>query len=770
MELTISIAIPLVTAALAVLLHRIFRVYTGWILATVPAGLFVWFLLSIPLVQNGFNFISSLPWIGSLGITLSFRLDGLSLLFSLMITGIGALVVVYAGGYLKGHPRLGRFYAFLFLFMAAMLGVVLADNLLLLFIFWELTSVASYLLIGFYHEKEESRRSALQALLVTGAGGLALLAGFILVGIMGGSYEIGDLLSGDVSVSSHALYFPALLLVLLGALTKSAQAPFHFWLPGAMAAPAPVSAYLHSATMVNAGIYLLARLTPVLGGTDEWRYLLTLAGAATMLVGAVLAAPQTDLKRLLAYSTVSALGMLVLLIGLSTDLAAKAALVFLVVHALYKGALFMVAGTIDHETGTRDVRKLHALFRAMPLTAVAAFLAALSMTGFPPLLGFIGKELMYEAKMQAPSASEFLLVAGIAANAVNIAVAMTVGMRPFVGRDGAQPNNAHEGTVALWLAPLIMGFGGLLLGLFPDLLGQTLIESAVLSVRAEHFDVQLKLWHGLNLVFALSVLTVLLGVSMFLIRHRARLFFGRMKFSSALLPGTMFQQIVANLPAVASRIISPLQSGYLRSYVFMILAAFVLLAGYTFVAMPDWPTTINLDGVPFYAWAIAVVMVGGTLMAVLSDTRMTAIAGIGIIGFGITALYVIFAAPDLAITQVLVETLTVVILLFVVRHLPRFGLHSSVTIQFRDGFIAIVSGVVVALFALKASGLQLSESISAWYGQNSVSEAFGRNVVNVILVDFRALDTLGEITVLAVAAVGVYALLKLRPSRREGSS
>ncbi|MBE0643399.1 MAG: putative monovalent cation/H+ antiporter subunit A [Bacteroidetes bacterium] len=768
MGIPIIISISLFAAIVAIPAERMLRHHAGWVLAGIPGGMFAWFLTLLPAIREGAELTSRIPWVPSLGIALSFRLDGLSLLFALIVTGIGTLVFIYAGGYLKGNEKLGRFYALLFLFMAAMLGVVLADNLLLVFVFWELTGISSYLLIGFYHEKAASRASALQALLVTGAGGLALLAGIVLLGVIGGSYELADLMSGSIDMYSHTLYLPALLLIFAGAFTKSAQAPFHFWLPGAMAAPAPVSAYLHSATMVNAGVYLLARLAPVVGASEEWRYLLTLTGGVTMLVGAFLAAPQTDMKRLLAYSTVSALGMLVLLIGLNTDMAVKAALVFLVVHSLYKGALFMVAGTIDHETGTRDVRVLQGLMRTMPLTGTAAILAALSMTGFPPMLGFIGKELIYEAKMQAPSAAVFLLIAGVIANAVNIAVAIIVGLRPFAGGT-SQKAMGHEGSTALWLAPLIMGIVGLVFGLFPDLLGESLIEAAVSSVRAGHFDVQLKLWHGFNLVLMLSVLTVAIGIGMFLLRTKARRSFERLHIPSGFLPGGLFEAAVKGLPAFAGRMIRHLQSGYLRSYLFIILSAFVLLAGYAFVVTPDWPTAISFGGVPYYAWVISGVIIVGTLMAVFSTMRMTAVAGVGAIGFGIAALYVIFSAPDLAITQILVETLTVVILLFVIRHLPRFGLHSSLLIRFRDGFIAVLSGLAVALYSLKTSRLQLSDTISTWYGDNSLPEAFGRNVVNVILVDFRALDTLGEITVLAVAAVGVYALVKLRPARKEGT-
>ena len=762
MESLLPILLILVAAAIAPLLQRISGRAAGWGLALLPAAFFVNFLTMLPVVQRGGERLFSLPWIPTLGISLSFRLDGLSLLFALLVLGVGALVLVYAGGYLEGHPRRGRFFSFLLLFMASMLGLVLADNLLLLFVFWEMTSVASYLLIGFYNEKEESRRSALQALLVTGLGGLALLAGIILTGVAGGSYDMAALLSGGVALRGHALYLPALLLILLGAFTKSAQVPFHFWLPGAMAAPAPVSAYLHSATMVKAGVYLLARLNPVFGGTDEWRYLLTLAGGTTMVIGALLAAPQTDLKRLLAYSTVSALGMLVMLIGLSTDLAAKAAMVFLVVHSLYKGALFMVAGAVDHEAGSRDVRELHGLARAMPFTAAAAFLAALSMTGFPPLLGFIGKELMYEAKMQAPSASMFLLIAGVLANAVNIAVALIAGIRPFLGKGAVHPPRAHEGPVALWLGPLLLGLGGLVFGLFPSLIGATLIEPAVHSVRAEHVDVSLKLWHGINPVLMLSLLTIGVGVVMFLLRKHARRVAGLLLMPELLLPGGMYRRAVDALPGAAGRMVRHVQSGYLRTYLFTILVVFILFAGYTFVRLPGWPIDAGFGDVSFYSVGLVVLMIGATIMVLIARTRLVAIAALGVLGFGIAGIYVIYGAPDLAITQILVETLTVLIFLFVIRHLPRFGVRSPVSTQLRDAVIAVFSGLVVTLFSLKASGVQLDTAISTFFAENSFPQAFGRNVVNVILVDFRAMDTLGEVTVLAVAAIGVYAMMKLR--------
>ncbi|MDT8324484.1 MAG: putative monovalent cation/H+ antiporter subunit A [Bacteroidota bacterium] len=762
-----SITLLLLAALLTPLAVRVFRTAAGWMLALLPVGLFAAFLTHSGAVANGGAVTWIRPWAPSLDLTLAFRLDGLSLLFALLITGIGALIIVYAGGYVDDARKRGRLLSFLFLFMAAMLGVVLADNLLLLFVFWEMTSIASFLLIGFYNEKEEARRSALQALLVTGLGGLALLAGFILLASIGGTSSISALLAGDHVAGNADLYVPTLLLILLGAFTKSAQVPFHFWLPGAMAAPAPVSAYLHSATMVKAGVYLLARLTPVLGGTVEWHYLLTLAGGATMVVGALLAGPQTDLKRLLAYSTVSALGMLVMLLGIGTELAVKAAMVFLVVHSLYKGALFMVAGAVDKATGMRDVRVLRGLQRLMPMTAVAAMLAALSMTGFPPLLGFIGKELMYEAKMQAPAASDFLLVAGVLANAVNIAVALITGIWPFTGTRAQAPEGSIRSGPALWVGALILGLGGLLLGLFPSLMGNVLIEPAARSVRAEQVDVSLALWHGINPVFLLSVLTVILGVLLFRLRGHMRRFAEWLQVPAVLLPAKLYDRFVDALPATAARLIAYVQTGYLRSYLFVILSAFVLLAVATVFPLREWPAVSATGTLPPAAVVVVLLIGTATVAVIASQTRLVAVTAIGLVGLGIALLYAMYSAPDLAITQILVETLTVVILLFVIRQLPHFKLLSSKKTQLRDAVIALLSGATMTLFALKAADMQLEHAISSFFGENSLVEAYGRNVVNVILVDFRAMDTLGEVTVLAVAAIGVYAMMKMRNGKKE---
>ncbi len=503
-------------ACLTPFIHKVFNRLTGWVLALLPLGLFTAMILKLPLLEEHKDIAASLPWLPELGVELAFRLDGFSILFALIITGIGALVIIYGGSYLHGHPLLARYYAYILMFMGSMLGIVLSDNALTMFIFWELTSITSFLLIGFDHEKDTSRQAALQALLVTGTGGLAMLAGLIILGQITGTTTISELNQQSDWIQSSPLYLPALLLILAGAFAKSAQFPFHFWLPGAMAAPTPVSAYLHSATMVKAGIYLLGRLLPALGGTPAWQAVVTGVGWLTLMTGAVLAIRQTDLKRLLAYSTVAALGTLTMLIGWGTPLAVKSAAVYLLAHALYKGGLFLVAGALDHETGTRDVSLLSGLGRVMPVTALAAFLAGISMAGLPPAVGFISKELVYETTLSSGNLAGWLTASALAANVLIAAAAGLTALKPFVGRRAETPKKPHEAPPALWLGPLLLAGLGLLAGFFPGQLLSRLVQLGSSAVLLETVEFKLALWHGLNPMLALSGLTLLLGAAVFL--------------------------------------------------------------------------------------------------------------------------------------------------------------------------------------------------------------------------------------------------------------
>jgi multicomponent Na+:H+ antiporter subunit A len=746
-------------------LHQWTRAASGWLLALLPLALFVYFASFLPAVTAGQVIASSWHWVPSLGIPLSFYLDGLSLTFALLISGIGALVIVYAGGYLAGDERLGRLYLLLLIFMASMLGLVLAGNVITLFIFWELTSISSYLLIGFDHDKATARAAALQALLITGTGGLALLAGLILLGLAGGSFELSALLTQGEVLRAHPHYLAMLLLVLAGAFTKSAQFPFHFWLPGAMAAPTPISAYLHSATMVKAGVYLLARLTPMLGGTDEWHYIVTITGATTMLLGAAIALAQTDLKRILAYTTISALGTLTLLIGLNTTLAIKAAMVFLLVHSLYKGALFLVTGSLDHETGTRDVERLGGLWRVMPVTAAAATLAALSMAGLPPLFGFISKELLYEAKLEAPRAAWLITGAGVLTNVLMVALAAVIALQPFFGRKRTTPKDAHEAPLAMLLGPALLALTGLVIGLFPDVIATPLLGAAVSATRAEATDIKLALWHGLNPILLLSLITVASGAIVYWLRARLREPAQRLHALAEWGPPRWYELGLDGVLAFAKGLTRVLQNGYLRVYLMVTVLTTLGLVGTVFFLRVGfrWPT-LQFD-TRFYEWIVAAVILSAAVVAVRSTSRLAAVAALGVVGFGVALIYILYGAPDLAKTQFAIETLTVVLFVLVLYRLPRFANYTRKPARARDLVIALSVGGLMTTLLLATVATPMQSRLAGYFAETSVPLAKGRNIVNVILVDFRGLDTLGEIIVLSIAAIGVFALLRLRPEK-----
>jgi multicomponent Na+:H+ antiporter subunit A len=765
MEITEAVLSGFGLSLAAPWLQRVGRGMAGWIIALLPLGLVIYFASFLNAIAAGQVLRTSYPWIPSLEVNLSFYADGLGLLFALLISGIGALVVIYAGGYLAGHPQLGRFYAYLLVFMASMLGVVLADNLIVLFVFWELTSLSSYLLIGFYHTEAESRASALQALLVTGAGGLALLAGFVLLGLAGGSWELSTLLNRAEIIQAHPFYLPGLVLILLGAFTKSAQFPFHFWLPAAMAAPAPVSAYLHSATMVKAGVYLLARLNPALGGTDIWQASVTGVGVTTMLVGAYLAWLQTDLKRILAYSTISALGMLVMLIGWGSDLAIKAMVVFLVVHSFYKGALFLVAGAIDHETGTRDITRLGGLRQLMPISAVAAGLAALSMAGIPPWLGFISKELIYEATLNTP----VILAMVVAANVLSIVVAGLVAVKPFFAQTEA-PSRPHEAPPSMWLGPLILAGLGLVFGLAAAMVGERLMAPAVSAIAGRPSAVKLvlldklSLWSEdqLNVVLLLSVVTVLGGIWAYTGRETLRRLTQPLNTLGKWGPARWYDWALDGMMAVARRQTRLLQSGYLRFYLLIVIITTIGLVGTSLLGQINSVVWTGQPPVQFHQWVIMALILIATVVAAQAQSRLAAVAALGVVGYGVALIFILFGAPDLAMTQFAIETLTVILFVLVLYRLPRFAILTSTPARLRDIVVASMAGGLMTALILVVTSTPTTSRLTPYFAENSLSLANGRNIVNVILVDFRALDTLGEITVLAVAAIGIYALMKLR--------
>jgi multicomponent Na+:H+ antiporter subunit A len=737
----------------------------GWMLALIPAGIAVVLFSQARRIVDGGPIREAVEWVPSLGLAASFQLDGLGMLFALLISGIGALVVVYAGGYLKGDRRLGRFYLILFGFMGAMLGIALADNVLLLYVFWALTGLTSYLLIGFDHHSPTARAAALQALLTTFAGELAMLAGLLMLASAGGSFELSVLAERGDRIVADPLFAPMLVLLVLGALTKSAQFPFHYWLPNAMAAPAPVSAYLHSATMVKAGVYLLARLSPIFADTDLWLYLVGGSGAATMLIGGFLAMRQTDLKRLLAYTTVSALGVMTFLLGLGTDLAVKAAIVFLLGHAMYKGTLFLVAGILDHETGARDANRLSGLRRAMPITMVAGVLGAFSMAGLLPFFGFIGKELVYEATLTAPDLAVLLTVVVLLPNITFVIVAAWTGIRPFTGPGVELPRRPHEAPPSMLAGPLLLGGLGVLSGVVPAAFATGLASEAVASVLGQPADIELALWHGLSPMLILSGVTLVLGVLGFVWRRPIAAGVARLDVGAWIGPERAYDVGMRATQRGAEVLARTIQSGLLRRYLLTILVVGVALVGYAFVgrgAIPEFGGSLD---VRLHEVAVVLIVIMASFVAITTRSRLSAIAALGVVGYGVALIFLLFGAPDLAMTQILIETLTVILFVLVLYHLPRFALRSTPGTRLRDALVAGAAGVLMTALTLSAFSAVNEVPLTEFFAERSVPDAHGRNIVNVILVDFRALDTLGEITVLALAGLGIYALLRLRPRK-----
>lgn len=744
---------PFVLMLLAVPLGKHARGVT--VLATWPAVLALCFGGMMRTVAESGPVTASLPWAESLGLALSFYADGLGLLFATLISGIGSLIVLFTSRYFEGDPRRGRFLATLFAFMGSMLGVVLADNLFALFVFWELTGFTSFLLIGFDNDRSESRAAARQALIVTGTGGMGLLAAAVLIEMAAGSHDISVLISGTAAVHDSPAYEWIALLVLLAAFTKSAQTPFHFWLPRAMTAPTPVSAYLHSATMVKAGLYLVARTTPLLGGTALWTGVVATTGAVTMAVGAWRAIAETDLKRVLAYSTVSALGLMMMLLGFGAEEAVTAAFVYLVAHACYKGALFLIAGTLEHETGTRDVLELGGLRSAMPGTALAGLLAALSMAGVPFFAGFVGKELTYEALLgQSPPWSLLLLTVAVGASALLGAAGLIAGVSPFIGRAG-RAATARRVPPVLAIPPLVLAGAGLVAGVYPAILDVPL-RLTTMSMLRRASPVHLGIWHEFTIVPLLSILTLVAAAALYACRDGVRRRIWPCSFG--------FERLYTGglriLDSLSAWMLPALQDASLRSYVLvLIVTAASLITGV--LAWTGLPAIPRLTEVRPAEAAVALMAIAGAISAVRARTTIAAVLSLGVTGYGVALTFLFFGAPDLAMTQFSVETLTAVIFTLVFYHFRRFRSLSTPIIRVRDLSIAILFGGSLAVVLFFVGAATTPFGLGRYFAENSLVMGHGRNIVNVILVDFRALDTMGEITVLATAALGVRVLLQI---------
>lgn len=737
-------------------------------IGVLPLALFVYFLSHLPSIQRNENIVHVFEWIPTLGIDLNFKLDGLSMLFTLLITGIGTLVYFYASYYLKNHPLLNRFYCYLTLFMGAMLGLVLSDNLIAVFMFWELTSITSFFLIGFNNEDEGSRKSAITALGVTGLGGFLLLAGFLLIGNITDTYSISELLSSSELLTTHALFPLILFFIFGGAFTKSAQFPFHFWLPGAMRAPTPVSAYLHSATMVKAGIYILARFNPVLSDGFLWNNTLMIVGGITMFYGAIHSILRIDMKSVLAYSTISALGIIVFLIGVGNEYALYAAVTFILVHALYKAALFLVTGIVDHTVHTRNLNDISGLSKVMPVVFWASLIAALSSAGVPLVFGFISKDLVYEATLNIPVWGIWITAIAVLTNIFLVCSGFMVGIKPFIGTLPETHKTAQKPSAFLWVPVVILSLLTLLFGIFPFLADIGLLQSSFGAISKEPTSLYLKIWHGFNVVLLLSAATIILGLALFLGKkysEKPQVFLERFNKIS---PENLVTSFGDLFKEFAFRYTRFFHNGYLRNYIITIILFMTVLIGYRlFTTVPIRVNTRDLSDFRIYELTIFIIILVAIYFTLRTTSRLTAIASLGIIGYCICLIFVFYGAPDLAMTQFTIDTLIVVLFVLVLFKLPPFLTYRNKPIIWRDAIVSLSFGTLMSLITLQALVAPATKEMSQFYANNAYLLAKGKNVVNVILVDFRGFDTMVETIVLSIAALGVYGLLKYRASNEE---
>ena len=759
MSLALIAALPFLGALLPGLMIRSGRNTCATVTFSVTALALIGLVLNLPAVMRGDVITEHYQWLPDLGLNVNFMLDGLGFLFALMILGIGLLIILYARFYLSKSDPMGNFYTYLLLFQGAMVGIVLSDNILLLLIFWELTSLSSFLLIGYWKHLPEGRQGARMALAVTGMGGLAMIGGMLILGQIAGSYDISVILTQGEAIRAHDLYVPALVLILLGAFTKSAQFPFHFWLPHAMAAPTPVSAYLHSATMVKAGLFLMARLWPVLSGTPEWFWLVAGAGLITMVLGAVIALFKDDLKALLAFSTVSHLGLITMLLGLGTEYAAKAAVFHIMNHATFKAALFMIAGIVDHEAHTRNIRLLGGLRRLMPITFAIGTIGALSMAGIPLFNGFLSKEMMLEAAWD--TGTWFAVLATLGA-VFSVGYSFRFIVHTFLGpvRDD-YPHHPHDPGFGMWVSPALLAVMVVGIGLFPQQTVGAFVEVVAGAVTGGHPHVHLSLWHGVTPALIMSGIAVGLGLVMLALQRSLAPVWDAAPRPEA---KAIFDALVDGAAALAHRVTDALHDGAISRYLAVFVVVVVAYGGWAFWGGSFTPGTRPMLPVgPVEMVFFVLLVVGAAGVVAVHRSRFRALMIISICGLVVSMLFVRYSAPDLALTQLTVEVVTVILLLLALNYLPKQSpILSSLATRLRDGAIAILAGGGAAALAFAILTREMSlPTIADYHIANSYTGGGGNNVVNVILVDFRGFDTMGEIIVLGIAALVIFAIVEV---------
>ena len=761
------------------------RVHTGWFVLPLPILLFVYFCSNIGTTSSLQAKIASIPWIPSLGIDFAVKLDGLGMLFALLIAGIGSLVILYSIYYLdKDKEKLNQFYVYLLFFMGAMLGVVLCDNLIVLYMFWEITSISSFLLIGFWNNRSNSRYGAMKSMVITVFGGLSLLAGIVLLYLMTGSFNISEIITSvqQKSIISHPLFMLGMICILLGAFTKSAQFPFHIWLPDAMEAPTPVSSYLHSATMVKAGIYLIARLSPIFAVSGYWLWIVSIVGIITLLYGSFLAVKQVDLKGLLAYSTISQLGMIMSLLGIGAAgvhydnesiyyIATAAAVFHLVNHATFKGSLFMMAGIVDHETGTRDIRRLGGLMKIMPITFAIALIGSLSMAGIPPLNGFLSKEMFFASMLNIREFNLFNLstwgillpIIAWVGSIFTFVYSMILVFKTFTGK--YQPEKLstkpHEAPMGMLISPIILVSLVVIFGLFPGVLSNTILSPAITSIYGGGvYDLHIYHWHGFQPELFMTIGVIVFGTI---------LYFSVTKWSVIyqaipVVWNRIYDWLFRETEDVFNKLTNKYMTGSLRTYLIYIFSFFTLILSYTLFTKDGFKIdTSLLAPIGGYEAVLSLVLVISTIAILFSKSRLTSIILLGAVGYTVSLFYVVFRAPDLALTQLVIETVSVALFLLCFYHLPKNARKKeSIPFKISNAVISVLVGLVVMLIAIASYSTKLFDSISPYYVDNTYIKAAGENMVNVILVDFRGFDTLFEIAVLAIAAIGIYSMITLR--------
>ncbi|MFC0444151.1 monovalent cation/H+ antiporter subunit A [Pseudidiomarina halophila] len=766
MNLAAIVFLPFIGAVIPLLLANRERAHITIATALVALASLAFLVVEAPTALAGNTALYFAEWLPSLGLHIAFRLDGLALFFAGLILIIGILVIIYAHYYLSNKDSASRFFSCLLLFMGSMLGIVTSDNLILMWFFWELTSISSFLLIGYWSHQSNARRGARMALAVTGAGGLALLAGLLLIGNIAGSFQLDAVFAAADTIREHDMYVPALILVLLGAFTKSAQFPFHFWLPHAMAAPTPVSAYLHSATMVKAGIFLMARLLPVLGGTPEWFTIVTLTGLATLLFGAYFALLKTDLKGLLAFSTISHLGLITMLLGLGSAGAVAAAMFHILNHATFKAGLFMIAGIIDHETGSRDMRKLSGLRKAMPFTMVLAVITSASMAGIPFFNGFLSKEMFFAEVYQQDlfgGLSWFVPVLATLGAMLSVAYSVRFVHDVFFQEPPHDlPKKPHEPPLMMRMPVIIFAVLCIAIGIAPMFMASAILEPAVAAVTLAVPDLDIAIWHGFNMPLLMSALALVGGVVIYVGRSELLTFSRQFDPHDA---KEVFARIISGTTRFCDNAMQRIENGSLQRYIAFLLVFTLILV------IPELAAIRQLTGdrpqLPIDAISLigaVILMLAALATAMLHRQRLTSLMMLSVVGLVVSLSFIHFSAPDLAMTQLVVEVVSIILMILALFFMPqRIPRASSGRRVARDVLLAgTIGGVVGTLnYALLTRPL---ESISDFFLANSVPGGGGTNVVNVILVDFRGFDTLGEITVLAIAAAGIHKLLNnLRP-------